>query len=318
MNKKASLSIVIPCFNEEEVVLSSYVELKKMSEKWKNVGLIADYELLFVNNGSTDKTIDILRDIFNKDKKVIVIDLRKNFGFQGSISCGLFSASNEMIVNIDADLQDDPSKIEEMINKYYEGYEMVLGIRNDRKSDTFLKRAVAQAFYKLLDLIGIKSVYNHADFRLLSKEIVEKLKEFPEKVRYLRCLIFEVESKYTCVFYGRRERKSGRSKFSFFSLISFALDGITSFSGIPIRLISLAGLIMFLISIIGGIMVLLAKYVWFTSVSGWAFLAIAVLFFGGIQNLFLGIIGEYVSKIFLETKQRPIYIIRKEYKHNSQ
>lgn len=314
---KASLSIVVPCFNEEEVLPATYARLKELSEKWQKSGLILGYELVFVNNASTDGTLDLLIDFHERDKMMVVLDLRKNFGFQGSIMAGLAASSNDMVVSIDADLQDDPEKIEEMVQKYYEGYDMVLGIRKNRDADSFLKRFTAESFYKILNFIGIQSVYNHADFRLLSRGIVNELKKFPERVRYLRGLIFEIESKYVCVYYDRRRRELGKSKFSWSSLFSFALDGITSFSSVPIRIVSAIGLSMFFIAILGSIAVLYAKYVLAEDVPGWAFLSIIILFFGGVQNLSLGIIGEYIAKIFLETKQRPVYIVRRTYRHDA-
>lgn len=313
----SSLSIVVPCFNEEEMLPITYARLKELSEKWKRTGVIRSYELVFVNNGSTDSTIRFLTDVYEKDTSVAVIDLRKNCGFQGSVMAGLASASNDVVVSIDADLQDDPAKIEEMMKKYYEGYDMVLGVRESRESDMFLKRSTAQAFYKLLNWIGIKSVYNHADFRLLSRDVVDELKRFPERVRYLRGLIFEVESRYACVYYRRQERKLGKSKFSIFSLLSLAFDGITSFTSVPIRFISTLGFLMFLFSLAGSVFVFYSKYVLSKDVPGWASLSVIILFFGGIQNLALGIIGEYIAKMYLETKQRPLYIVRKEYRHGA-
>lgn len=317
MKQPVSLSIAIPCHNEEEVVFSTYETLRNLCEGWKNHTLISDYELVFVNNGSVDKTLDVMLDIYNRDTHAVIVDLRKNFGVQGSFSAGLFEATGDVVVTIDADLQDDASKIEDMIQKYYEGYEMVLGVRMNRDSDTFFKRITAQAFYKMLTMMGIQSVYNHADFRLLSRALVMELKKFPERVRYLRGLIFEVESRYACVYYSRRKRKLGKSKFNVFSLFALAFDGITSFTSAPIRLISVMGFTMFLLSLLGFIYVFYSKFILFRDVPGWASLALIILFFGGVQNLALGIIGEYIAKMYLETKQRPIYIVKKEYRHST-
>lgn len=317
MNKNASLSIVLPCYNEEQVLGTTYNVLKKLCEAWKSNNLIRSYELIFVNDGSTDRTLDIMLDFYNKDSAVVIIDLRKNSGFQNAISAGIFSASGGMVVSIDADLQDDPIKIEEMIKKYYEGYDMVLGIRGNRDSDTFLKRITAEWFYKLLNYMGITSVYNHGDFRLMSRGVVEELKKFPERVRYLRSLILEVEPKYAVVYYKRVMRKLGKSKFNFSKMLSLAIDGITSFSAVPVRLVFVVGISMFFLSIATLFWVVYVKYFLSGIVPGWTSLVIAILFFGGIQNLFLGIIGEYIAKLYTETKQRPIYLIRKEYRHNN-
>ncbi len=316
MNQKpASLSIVFPCYNEEKVVHSTYGVLKKLCESWKNSGLIRGHELVFVNDGSIDSTFEAILELYKKDKSVVFVDLRKNVGFQGAISAGLFSASGDMVVSIDADLQDDPTKIEEMIKKYYEGYEMVLGIRENRESDTLFKKITAQWYYRLLRILGAKAIYNHGDFRLMSRNAVEALKKFPERVRYLRSLIFEVEPRYATVYYKRTSRKLGKSKFNLSKMISFAIDGITSFSSTPIRLVSWAGVSMFLLSIMGLLRVIYVKYFLQGVVPGWTSLAVVVLFFGGIQTLFLGVIGEYIAKLYTETKQRPIYLIRKEYRH---
>lgn len=317
MEKAASLSIVLPCYNEEDVLLETHNTIKNLSDKWRSEGLIGSYELIFVNDGSTDKTLQIMMKIIDADPAVVVIDLRKNVGFQGAISAGLFSASKEMVVSIDADLQDDPAKIEDMIRKYYDGYEMVLGVRENRDSDSFLKRITAQYYYKLLELLGVKAVFNHGDFRLLSRSIVEELKKFPERVRYLRSLIFEVESRYACVYYKRAPRKFGKSKFNLSKMFSFAIDGITSFSSAPIRVLSLIGVGMFVFSVAGSLIAIYIKFFLKGYVPGWASLLIVVLFFGGIQNLFLGIMGEYISKLYLEIKQRPLYLIRKTYRRDN-
>ncbi len=317
MNKHhpASLSIVIPCHNEQEVLAVTHARLTELSAVWKQQGLISDYELVFVNNGSTDNTLSELLNLHEKDKTVVVIDLRKNFGFQGSISAGLFAARNDMVVSIDADLQDDPTKIADMVRKYDVGFEMVLGVRTERDVDSFFKRWTAHTFYTLLNRLGVASVYNHADFRLLSQGVVRELERFPERVRYLRSLIFEIEPTYACVYYTRRQRTLGKSKFNLSQLVSLAFDGITSFSTLPIRLVSLMGIILFLLSIVGLLFVLFVKYFSVYDVPGWAFLSIIIFFFGGLQSLSMGIIGEYISKLYVEAKQRPLYIVRKEYRH---
>lgn len=315
MNRPASLSVIIPCYNEEEVLPTTYVRLKELCLGWVSNGKISEYELVFVNDGSTDKTMEIMRGFFESDKNVVIVDFRKNFGFQCAISAGLFAAQNEMIVSIDSDLQNDPEKIAEMILKYYEGYEMVLGVRKDRTTDGFFKRITAQFFYWLANFLGIPSVYNHADFRLLSYGVVAELKKFPERARYLRSLIFSVESKYACVYYECRARVLGRSKFNFSKMVSLAIDGITSFSSAPIRLISLFGVMMFLFSIVGLVYAVYVRFFLKAVVPGWASVLVVILFFSGIQSLFMGVIGEYISKLYLETKQRPLYIVRREYRH---
>lgn len=315
MSKK-TLTIVIPCFNEEETLRHSYAIISNLCKGWKESGLLADYELFFVNDGSQDRSLEILKDIHAKDDHVNFLDLRKNVGFQGAITAGMFESGGDMVVTIDADLQDDPKKIEEMILKHHEGFDMVLGVRQNRDSDTFFKRFFAQSYYKLLSKMGVDSVYNHADFRLMSRQIVNELQKFPERVRYLRSLIFEVEPNYTCVYYERVSRKFGKSKFTFFKSLSLAFDGITSFTSHPIRLLSILGVIMFCISILGGILVLFDKLYWHLGLPGWASLTVIILFFGGIQNLSIGMVGEYIAKIYIENKQRPLYLIRNTYRHD--
>lgn len=315
MNHPASLSIVVPCYNEEEVLPTTYIRLKELCSCWLQNNKISEYEIVFVNDGSTDRTKDIMSGFFESDKNVVVIDFRKNFGFQCAISAGLFAAQNEMIVSIDADLQNDPEKIAEMISKYYEGYDVVLGVRKDRAADGFFKKMTAQFFYGLASLLSLPSVYNHADFRLLGREVVAELKKFPERARYLRSLIFSVESKYACVYYECRPRALGRSKFNFSKMLSLAIDGITSFSSAPIRLISLFGIAMFLFSLAGLVYAMYVRFFLRAVVPGWASILVVILFFSGIQSLSMGIIGEYISKLYIEAKQRPLYIIRREYRH---
>ena len=317
MNKSSppSLSIVVPCHNEQEVLSDTCKELLRLCNLWKDNDKIINFEIVLVNNGSTDSSLEVMEKFHSQNKNIVIVDLWQDSGYQGSITAGVFEAKNDMVVSIDADLQDDPEKIEEMIEKYEEGHQMVLGIRGDRKRDSFLKRITAHFYYKLMIFMGAKSVYNHGDFRLLSRDVVEQLRKFPERVRYLRAMIFLVSSDYATVKYDRRKRKLGKSKFSPIKLLTLAFDGITSFSNFPIRLIFAGGVVMFLLSTAGFIYVFYEKFVNDVSVPGWASLALIFLFFGGIQNLSIGIVGEYMSKMYIETKQRPVYLIRKIYRY---
>lgn len=315
-HKPASLSVVVPCHNEAEVLADTYRRIRAILGEMARAGEISSFEIVFVNNGSTDGTLALMRSFFEQDACVSIVDLRKNFGYQGSITAGLFHARKDMVVSIDADLQDDPGAMQDMVKKFYEGYEMVLGVRSDRRSDGVAKRLSAHAFYRLLNAIGIRSVYNHGDYRLLSRAVVEALRQYPERVRYLRGLIFEVEDRFACVSYTRAPRRAGTSKFTVTRLFSLALDGITSFSAAPIRLVTIAGAGMFLLSLAGLGFVLWAKYALRVSVPGWAFLAVAIFFFSGVQSLSMAIIGEYLAKLYLEAKQRPVYIVKKIYSHD--
>jgi polyisoprenyl-phosphate glycosyltransferase len=310
--KLPSLSLVIPCFNEEEVLPHSINELIPLLEEWKTL-IIREYQIVLVNNGSTDNTLEVMLSFKNKNNNIKIIDLRNNFGYQSSISAGLFNADNELIVSIDADLQDDPKKIEQMVILYTKGYDLVLGVRDSRKKDSFFKRIFSEGYYRFINFLGVKSVYNHGDFRLMTKELVKELQKFPEKNRYLRGLVLTLENRWAKVYYDRRKRKYGKTKFRPFHLISLGLDGITSFSIKPIRLIFLLGIVMFILAII------LIGYISFLSliksvtVEGWTSTLIIILFFGGVQNIILGIIGEYIAKTYSETKQRPLYLVRKIY-----
>jgi glycosyltransferase involved in cell wall biosynthesis len=268
-----------------------------------------------VNNASTDQTLIEMKKIFEKDINVKILDLRVNFGYQSSITSGLFNADGDIVISIDSDLQDDPNKILEMIEYYHQGYEMVLGVRKNRSSDGFLKRHFATWFYIVLNFLGAKTIKNHGDFRLLSKQLIDDLKQYPETNRYLRGLVLKLDSKYKIVEYDRLERKLGKSKFKLKDLMSLAFDGITSFSVRPMKMILWLGILMCSFSIIFSIVTIILYYLEAFEVKGWASTIIILLFFGGVQNISLGVIGEYVSRVYLETKRRPLYSIRKVYKH---
>ena len=308
-----ALSIVIPCYNEEEVIFDSYTILKKLIDNWMG-NIINDYEIILVNNGSKDNTLIEMKKIFELDNNVVILDLRNNFGYQGSITSGLFHATKDMVVTIDSDLQDDPTKIKEMVEKHYLGYDLVLGIRENRDSDSFLKRHTAQLYYKLLNILGVNSVYNHGDFRLMSQSLLTDFKKYPENNRYIRGIITNLESQYECVYYGRSERQKGESKFNVKHLLSLAIDGITSFSALPIRFISIFGIFTFFLSIIGMLYVMYEKFIHQVDVPGWAFTSILIMLFGGLNTLFIGIVGEYIGKTYIETKRRPLFSVRKVYK----
>ena len=312
MKKLKSLSIVIPCFNEEDTLLESYKELKPILT-FLNKSHVSEHQIVMVNNGSVDRTLEKMLSLKQMDSNIKIVDLRNNFGYQSSISAGLFNADNDLIISIDADLQDDPSKIKEMIELHYQGFDMVLGIREDRSTDNFFKRFFAEFFYKISNLLGVGTEFNHGDFRLMTKDLVNEIEKYPEKNRYLRGMILLIENKYAKVFYSRRKRQHGYTKFKPFNLISLALEGITSFSVQPIRLIFLLGLLMFLISIVSGVYIIYLHFFEKIVVKGWSSTFVLILFLGGVQNIFIGIIGEYISKTYIETKNRPLYLIRKIY-----
>lgn len=312
-NNLKSLSVVLPCHNEEEVITQSWGELKDILDPLVSK-TISDYEIVMINNGSSDNTLNEMLKIQSVDSKVIIVDLRNNFGYQGSITAGLYNASNDMVITIDADLQDDPEKIPEMIAKHYEGFELVLGVRPDRTSDSFFKRKTAHLYYKLLNFLGVSSIPHHGDFRLMSKELVEDFKHYSERNRYIRGMILSLENKYATIEYVRRNRQAGETKFMPLKLIEFALDGITSFSAVPIRFITIIGFLLFFISLLSMAFIVYQKVVAEVVVEGWAFIALSISLFGGLNSLFIGIVGEYVGKSYIESKARPLFSVRHIYK----
>jgi len=315
MRKLNKLSIVIPCHNEEEILELSYTKLSTVLSLLIEKKLIKTYELLFVNNGSTDSTENVLMNIFNKDELVRVVTLRKNFGYQGSISAGLYHSDGDAVVTIDSDLQDPPEKIEEMVQHYQNGYDLVLGVKTDRSTDSWAKRFFSENYYRVSRLLGVNIEYNHGDFRLMSSELVKEYNKLKERNRLIRGLVFELESKYEKVYYKREKREVGKTKFSPSDLFGLSLDGFVSFSFAPLRAASFIGLFICLLSIISIIWVLYQR---FTSeiVPGWASITLPMFALGGIQLLILGIMGEYIGRLYTEVKERPLFIVKKEYTHN--
>ena len=249
LKKLKTLSIILPCHNEQLVISKSHKRLIKILTPLIG-NLISDYELIMVNNGSTDKTLKVMLNLQKNNKKIKIIDLRNNFGYQGSISAGLHYAVKDMVVTIDADLQDDPNKIKDMIKKHYDGFELVLGVRKNRAKDSVFKRMFANFFYSLSNILGIKTIPHHGDFRLMSKDLVKDLKKYQEKNIYFRGLVLMLESKYALVHYDRQKRQAGETKFKLLKLVEFAFNGITFFSIIPLKLITLFGSVLFIFSLL--------------------------------------------------------------------
>ncbi len=305
------LYIVIPCYNEEAVLLETASRLKDKLTKLMDEKIITDTSrVLFVDDGSTDSTWKLISDTHRNNKMFSGCKLSRNRGHQNALLSGLDCARGkcDAVISMDADLQDDINVIDEFVRKYEEGNEIVYGVRSSRKKDSFIKRKTAKAFYKLMSLMGAEIVSNHADYRLLGSKALEGLFEFSEVNLFLRGIVPLVGYKSAKVYYERRERFAGESKYPFKKMISFALDGITSFSIKPIKMISSLGLCFVIVS---GIMLIYSLISYFTghSVSGWASLITSIWAIGGLQLLAIGIIGEYIGKVFLETKRRPRYII---------
>ena len=311
MNKLPILYIVVPCYNEEEVLYETTKQLKlKIKEIIKTKKISNQSRIMYVNDGSKDNTWSIIQEINSKEELFTGISLSRNRGHQNALLAGLLTAKNhaDIIISMDADLQDDINAIDDMIDKYYEGYDIVYGVRSTRKKDSFFKRFTAETFYKFMNVLGVDCIYNHADYRLTTKRVIEEFSNFKEVNLFLRGIFPLVGFKSSVVYYERNERFAGTSKYPLKKMFNFAWDGITSFSIKPLRLICTLGLLILFISISIMIYSIVRKLTGNT-VPGWTFLSISIWFIGGIQMISIGIIGEYIGKIYQETKARPRYII---------
>ncbi|MDD7796094.1 glycosyltransferase family 2 protein [Clostridium sp. 'White wine YQ'] len=309
--KNSILSIVVPCFNEEEVLPTTHHELSKLLDKLiKNEKISNKSAIIYVDDGSKDKTWHLISELNSSAAYACGIKLAKNAGHQNAVMAGLMEAAktSDMIVSIDADLQDDVNVIEEMVDKYHEGFDIVYGVRSSRESDTFFKRNTALAFYKLMHVMGVKTVYNHADFRLMSKRAVEELDNYKERNLFLRGIVPLIGYNSTSVYYERHERFAGESKYPLKKMLNFALEGITSFSVTPIRFITSIGFIIAFVSIFAAIYSLVSYFTGNVT-SGWTSLILSIWFIGGVQLLSIGLVGEYIGKIYTEVKRRPRYNI---------
>ena len=305
------LYLVIPCYNEEEVLPETSKRLKEKYTALMSAGKIdADSKIVFVNDGSKDRTWEMICDLHKADPVFRGVCLSRNKGHQNALMAGLMTVKSECdaAISMDADLQDDINAIDEMVDRYLEGYEVVYGVRSSRKKDTFFKRTTAQGFYKVMRAMGVETVYNHADYRLMSRRALEALSEFEEVNLFLRGIVPLVGFKSTQVTYERGERFAGESKYPLKKMLAFATEGITSMSIKPIRLITTLGFLVFLFSIGVLIYSVIRKFTGYT-VPGWAFLAVSIWALGGVQLLAIGVIGEYIGKIYLETKHRPKFIV---------
>ena len=311
MQKTAQLALIIPCYNEEEILNDSINKLNKILASLIKQNLIStDSRIVLVNDGSRDKTWEIIEKAHKKHPHITGICLSRNFGHQEALLAGLYNTKADIYITLDADLQDDPSVIKNMIEEYYNGHEIVYGVRKKRTTDTFFKRNSALLFYKIMKILGVELVANHADFRLLSHRAVETMSAFKEKNLFLRAVVPLVGYKSTNVYYDRLERTAGTTKYPLKKMILFALKGISSFSAVPLHLITLSGALISLLSFFLMIWAFLA-YINDSTIVGWASLMSVITFFSGITILFMGIIGEYIASIFIEVKNRPLYIIDK-------
>lgn len=311
MKKCDVLYMVIPCYNEEEVLPETTKRLeKKLGDLIKKKVISEKSKVMYVNDGSKDKTWELIKKI-NKDNSMFTgICLSRNRGHQNALVAGLLTAKEyaDVVISMDADLQDDINAIDGMLEKYYDGCDIVYGVRSARKTDTFFKRVTAEGFYKFMQMMGVDVVYNHADYRLTSKKVLNNFQDYKEVNLFLRGIFPLIGYKSDKVYYERAERFAGESKYPLKKMLNFAWDGITSFSVKPLRLICTLGFVILFISIVIMIYSLVRKLTGNT-IDGWTFLNISIWFIGGLQMISLGVIGEYVGKMYNETKARPRFII---------
>lgn len=310
-DKKPILYIVIPCYNEQEVLpITCKLFLEKIKELISLGKIHDDSRVLFVNDGSKDDTWNIIKRLSREDVHYKGIALSRNRGHQNALLAGLDEAGRccDITISIDCDGQDDINVMNDMVDAYLDGCEVVYGVRRDRSTDTFFKRFTAESFYRLMKFCGAETVFNHADYRLMSARVIHELQSFKEVNIFLRGMIPLVGFKSTSVYYERKLRMAGKSHYPFIKMLSLALDGITSLSVRPIRIITSIGAFIAFLSVIGMIWCVVVKFMGM-SVSGWSSMVCIICMLGGVQITSLGVIGEYIGKIYLETKQRPRYII---------
>ena len=310
-NNQPILYIVVPCYNEEQVLPITAPLFKEKILSLITAGFVdVKSRILFVNDGSKDHTWKLLTEFCSKDPVFCAIKLSRNRGHQNALLAGLMEAKKyaDITISIDCDGQDDINAMDEMVRQYHDGCEIVYGVRNDRTSDTFFKRTTAQGYYKILNALGGEVIYNHADYRLVSSRVLNELENYKEVNLFLRGMFPMIGFKSTCVEYSRHERLAGSSKYPLSKMLALAFDGITSFSVKPIRIITALGGVTVLLSLV---LIIYALISWTTGhvVEGWASRFIGTTLIGGIQLISLGVIGEYVGKIYIETKARPRYIV---------
>jgi len=310
-SKISTLYVVIPCYNEEEVLEETTKQLKKKMEKLiKDKKISGKSKVMYVNDGSKDNTWSLIKKINEKEALFTGITLSRNRGHQNALLAGLMTAKKyaDVVISMDADLQDDINAMDEMIEKYNNGKDIVYGVRSSRKKDTWFKKTTAQGFYKFMKMMGVDVVYNHADYRLTSKRVLDEFENFKEVNLFLRGMFPLVGYSSDVVYYERNERFAGESKYPLKKMLNFAWDGITSFSVKPIRLVLNLGILIFAISLLVLLYCLIVK-VCGKAVTGWTFVVGSIWLVAGIQMLSIGIIGEYIGKIYSETKARPRFIV---------
>ena len=305
------LYLVIPCYNEEEVLEETTKRLKEKYDQLIKDRIISNKsKVMYVNDGSKDKTWELIEKISSKNEYFTGICLSRNRGHQNALVAGLLTAKQyaDVVISMDADLQDDINAMDEMLKKYHDGCDIVYGVRSSRKKDTWFKKTTAQGFYTFMKKMGVDIIYNHADYRLTSKRVLDNFEDFKEVNLFLRGIFPLIGYKSDTVYYERNERFAGVSKYPLKKMLNFAWDGITSFSVKPIRLLLNLGITIFIVSVLTTLYFAIAKLIG-SDISGWTIFACSMWVLGGLQMISLGIIGEYIGKIYSETKKRPRFII---------
>lgn len=311
MMKKPILYIIIPCYNEETVLpITCKMFLDKINELIEKNRIASDSKIMFVNDGSKDKTWEIITELSKQDSHYIGICQSRNRGHQNAVLAGLMEAKDvcDITISVDCDGQDDINAMDQMVEEYWNGCEIVYGVRSKRDTDTWFKRTTAESFYKVLNHMGVETVYNHADYRLVSSRVLKEFANFKEVNLFLRGMFPLVGFKSTSVYYERHERIAGESHYPLSKMLGLAFDGITSLSIKPIRMITVLGMLVSVLSFVGVVWSVVIGLMG-KGIAGWASLLSAICFIGGIQLLSLGVLGEYIGKIYMEVKARPRYII---------
>ena len=312
--KNIKLAIIVPCLNEQEILTHTQDVLSTIILKLINQNIISnDSKIIYIDDVSNDGTWEIIEDMLTKNEIVCGIKLTKNYGHQNALYAAFNETVNlfDIVITIDADLQDDPELIPKMICCYQSGSDIVYGVRESRNTDSIFKLLSADLFYRLINVFGAKLIPHHADYRLLSNKVINSIIKFNETNLFLRGIVTDIGYESSKVFYTRTSRKYGESKYTLLKMISFAWNGFTSFAAAPLRWILYLGVIMSMISIFGMIWII-SVYFMGKSIQGWSSIIIMIFFFGGINMFALGVIGEYIRKIFIETKKRPLYLVEKK------
>lgn len=306
------LAIVVPCYNEEETLHESAARLLSIMAALEQKGKVSENSrIYFIDDGSKDNTWTGIENLVQGNNRITGIRLSRNRGHQNALIAGLFTAEGDAIVTIDADLQDDINVMENMVDEYIKGKDIVYGVRKKRESDTAFKRFTAEGFYRFMGFMGVDLIYNHADYRLMSRRAIDALREFREVNIFLRGIVPLIGFESSTVYYNRAARLEGSTKYPLNKMLAFAIDGITSFSTVPLRLITLTGAIVFTFSLLISAWAFWVKFFTDRAIPGWASTVLPIYFIGGIQVICIGIIGEYLSKIYTEIKGRPKYFIDK-------